>query len=73
MADQSKDWPLQLRSTTIAEGILCALGGFDVKHFRLFEDCEFGGVGNVEAFGASGRGWGGNVSWRPVLVCADEG
>ena|SRR5882724_1664064 len=40
--DQSKDWPL----STIAS----AGGAFCVKLFRLFEECEFGGSGNVEAF-----------------------
>src|SRR5882724_6554631 len=61
--DQSKDWPLP----TIAS----AGGAFCVKLFRLFEECEFGGGGNVEAFvcGDFGRG----VVLRSAHGCTGQG
>src|SRR6267154_1703700 len=61
--DQSKDWPLP----TIAS----ARGAFCVKLFRLFEECEFGGGGNVEAF-VCGDFCGGAVL-RSAHGCAGQG
>src|ERR1700730_10945227 len=64
--------PYNIRArTTIAEGILCVRGAFDVKHFSLFEDCEFGGGGNGEAFGDDD--FGGGVVLRSALAGAGEG
>src|SRR6266404_5748655 len=60
--DQSKDWPLP----TIAS----AGGAFCVKLLRLFEECEFGGGGNVEAFGIGD--FGGGIVLRAAYGCAEQ-
>src|SRR5882762_11673340 len=60
--DQSKDWPLP----TIAS----ARGAFCVKLLRLFEECEFGGGGNVEGFGIGD--FGGRIVLHFAHGCAEQ-